>query len=62
VQEHYCQIIRPGVPCRYVDFPPEERAVLHLLYMLYACVFWRGEAELLRFQSSLKSFSSHRQI
>ena len=26
----------------------EERAVLHLLYVLYACVFWRGEAELLK--------------
>ena len=25
--------------------PPEERARVHLLYGLYACVFWRGEAE-----------------
>jgi hypothetical protein len=29
----------------YVDEPSEERANLHLLYVLYVCVFWRGEAE-----------------
>jgi hypothetical protein len=29
-------------------FYPEERTALHLLSVLYACVFWRGETELLR--------------
>jgi hypothetical protein len=30
------------------DARPEERFRVHLLYVLYACVFWRGEAEHLR--------------
>jgi len=33
----------------HVDPYSEERAALHLLYVLYACVFWRGEAGLLEF-------------
>jgi hypothetical protein len=30
-------------PVRHVDNPAEERT--GLLYVLYVCVFWRGEAE-----------------
>jgi hypothetical protein len=41
--------------------PPEERSNVHLLYLLYACVFWRGEAEHLKISSSLKFFEAHRQ-
>jgi hypothetical protein len=47
--KYYCQILSPYVCCQYVGFHPEERAALHLLYVLYACVFWRGEADLLEF-------------
>src|SRR5947207_3297079 len=45
----YCQILASFVYSEHVDFPPEERAALHLLSVLYACVFWRGEADLLEF-------------
>src|SRR5260370_15371844 len=41
---YYCQVPASRVYFHYVDFPPEERAALHLLYVLYGCVFWRGEA------------------
>jgi len=34
---------------------------VHLLYGLYACVFWRGEAEHLKVPSSLEGFEAHRQ-
>jgi hypothetical protein len=41
----------------YVEFSPEERAHVQLLSVLYACVFWRGEAQHLGILLSLKSFS-----
>ena len=50
--------VLPKNSCRAAIFPiyffhvelyPKERAPLHLLYVLYACVFWRGEADLLEF-------------
>jgi hypothetical protein len=59
--QYYCQIPAAAVCFQNVDFPPEERGILPLLYVLYACVFWRGEAELLGIQASLKGFSAHRQ-
>jgi hypothetical protein len=37
-------------------FSPEERFQLHLLHVLYVCVFWRGEAEYLASLPSLSSF------
>src|SRR5712692_9848906 len=46
---YYCQMPGSHVCFHHDDFYPEERAALHLLYVLYACVFWRGEAELLKF-------------
>ena len=45
----YCQILASFVYSEHVDFPPEERAALHLLSVLYASVFWRAEADLLEF-------------
>ena len=40
--KYYCQFSDSHVCFKYVIFPPEERAALYLLYVLYACVFWRG--------------------
>jgi hypothetical protein len=39
-----------------VSFLSEERLQLHLLHVLYVCVFWRGQAAHLANFSSLKSF------
>src|SRR6266850_2449404 len=47
VDAYYCKIPASHICFHHVDFPPEERGVLHLLYVLYACVFWNGEAELI---------------
>ena len=47
--EYHCQILASFVYSEHVDFPPEERAALHLLSVLYASVFWRAEADLLEF-------------
>jgi hypothetical protein len=33
-----------------------ERTDVYLLHVLYVCVFWRGEAELLKIHFSLESF------
>src|SRR5437660_4709248 len=35
--KYYCQFSDSHVCFKYVIFPPEERAALHLLYVLYAC-------------------------
>src|SRR6266481_1347375 len=45
----HCKSSTSPVYSFHVDLYPEERAPVHLLYVLYACVFWRGEAELLKF-------------
>jgi hypothetical protein len=49
--KYYCQPAPSLVLCVYVGLPPEERAHGLLLSVLYAYVFWRGEAEHLASQS-----------
>jgi hypothetical protein len=53
---YYCQSGLLCVALRNASFSPDERFQLHLLPVLYVCVFWRGEAEHLTNFSSLKSF------
>ena len=53
----HCQVLTSHVCLVYVHFRPEERAALHLLYVLYACVFWRVEAGYLAFQTSLEGLA-----
>ena len=43
----YCQRGRIYVALTYASLRPEEPNV-HLLYVLYAGVFWRGEAQHIR--------------
>ena len=44
-------LLPAGAGCGYyakdVSQPPEERGELQLLSVLYACVFWHGEARFL---------------
>jgi hypothetical protein len=51
----YCQRWIIHVALKNASSQPEERNHLHLLYALYACVFWRGEASPLS-SLSLKVF------
>jgi hypothetical protein len=56
ISPHYCQSRQVCVALKNATFPPEERLQLHLLYVLYVCVFWRRETEQLASLSSLSSF------
>src|SRR5215467_8296090 len=52
-----CQGVSPYVRWEHESWRPEEQHHVHLLYVLCACVLWRGEAEPLRIlkpQSFLK--------
>src|SRR5260370_35588726 len=51
---YYCQVRSSRVSFHYVDFPPEERAAIHLLYVLYGWVFCRCAAYPLGIRRSLK--------
>ena len=50
-KQYYCQDSPSSVSCSYVGLPPEERANVQLLSVLYTCVFWCGEAKHLEIRS-----------
>jgi hypothetical protein len=50
--QFHCQTGALRVSFFSATLRPEERHELHLLYVLYACVLWRGEAEHLANSSS----------
>jgi hypothetical protein len=56
VPRNYCQVRFKRVAFKNANSQPEERHNMHLLYVLSAGVFWRGEAELLKISSSFKVF------
>ena len=51
LDEHYCQPSPSPVSFTHVGLPTVEHAnVQLLLFLLYVCLFWRGEAKRLGIQ------------
>ena len=48
---HYCQLPPSLVSFLHVGLLPVERSNVQLLFLLYVCLFWRGEAKRLGIQS-----------
>jgi hypothetical protein len=49
--KHYCQRSPSLVSFLHVGLPPVERSNVQLPFLLYVCLFWRGEAKRLGIQS-----------
>ncbi len=54
--KYYCHLSSSPVSLWNVDLLSEERSNVQLLFLLYVCLFWRGEAKQLGIHLSFKSF------